>query len=305
VKAHWGAPYRESWSRWDWPLEMTFGEMWTPLNLVNIDDETRVFYANPNAQYVLDGDIKDILENLELVVTPSTGETHLNRRSLNEAGIEVLSLLDNREKLDEIRASSEFAFLLVLNSLRRLDAAILGKQWIRAEELRRGHELYGKMIGLIGHGRIGKNLEHWCRAFGAGAYWNDPREKNELYQPPVDWLFKNCGVVVICCSFNQTTRGMITGDLVREMRIGGVLINVARGEIVDEESVAEALRERPDIDFWTDVLAGEATGTIHDSPLLGLPNVFVTPHIAGTTVESQEKAAQIALALTEKWYADK
>lgn len=302
MKAHWGAPFRKEWLSWPWPCDTTFSEVWRPQDLHGVPD-VDILYANPNAQFVMGEEILRSLPHLKAVITPSTGETHLDRKSLNNAGVAVYSLLDDRGKLDEIRASSEFAFLMVLNSLRRLDGAILRGQWIRDEESRRGHELHGKMIGLIGHGRIGKNLERWLRAFGAGVYWNDPAQAKGdcVYQPSVSWLFANCAIVVMCCSLNYTTEGMVDASLVKSMRPGAILVNVSRGEVLLEDEIAAALVSRPDISLWTDVLSGEAGGDIAHSSLLRRPNVYITPHIAGTTYESQEKAALISIDLAGGW----
>lgn len=300
MRAHWSAPFREEWKEWAWPCEMSFDEVWGAFDLLSVIPDIHVYYANPNAAFVLGGDIKNRFPNLSLVVTPSTGETHLDRAGLQSRRVAVLSLRDDLEALSKIRASSEFTFLMILNALRRIDSAILDDNWERDEDDLRGQELYGKMVGLIGRGRIGKNLETWLRSFGAGVYWNDPEQGTNVYCPSVEWIFRNCHIVVICCSLNEETRGMVSPNLVRLMRPGAFLINTARGEIVDDH-VASVLASRADIEYWTDVLSGEAGGAILHSPFLGLPNAHVTPHIAGTTFESQEKAARIALNLSKRY----
>jgi phosphoglycerate dehydrogenase-like enzyme len=157
------------------------------------------------------------------------------------------------------------------------------------------------MVGLVGHGRIGRNVERWLRAFGAGVYWHDPKEAADGRCSSVEWLFRNCHIVVVCCSLTPETRGMIDGNLVRLMRHQAILVNTARGEVMDEDGVAAALTSRQDLELWTDVLAGEATGELQFSPLLRMAQVHITPHVAGTTFESQEKAARIALNLTKEW----
>ena len=218
--------------------------------------------------------------------------------------IKVLSLLDNRFALDEIRASSEFTFLLLLNALRRLDRAKQDYFWIRDADHLRGHELFRKLVGLVGHGRIGKNIENWCQAFGAGVYWTDPHDKSSLFQPPISWLFSNCHVVVICCTYSWETEGMITGSLLRSMKKGACLVNTARGEIIDEVALVEVAKMRPDLTFCLDVLAGEAEGKQLHSPLLDMPNVCVFPHVCGLTVESNTKAAEIAAQLLRDYIRD-
>ena len=298
--AHWSAPYRPHWKMWSWPCETSFWEVYEAKDLEGLPP-VGILYANPNAHYVLDMAALEMLPDLKMVVTPSTGNTHIDMLALREAGVELRSLLDDRPALEEIRASSEFTFLLILNALRRLDKMLLSGEWKRDEESLRGHELYEAMIGLVGHGRIGKNVERWCREFGAGVYWYDPYDdaRDNIYQCSIPWQFSNCHVVVLCCSLTAETRGSITGQMVYRMRPNATLINTARGELLADD-VYDALRKRQDVTAWFDVLPGEASGG-PEQAYLELPNVHVTPHIAGTTFESQEKAARIAMQLAGRW----
>jgi len=173
-----------------------------------------------------------------------------------------------------------------------------------ADEMR-GHELYKKLVGLVGHGRIGKNIENWCQAFGAGVYWTDPYDKSSLFQPHISWLFANCNVIVICATLSWETEGMITGKLLETMREGACLVNTARGEIIQEDELVQVARARPDLAFCLDVLAGEPEGKQIQSPLLDMPNVVVTPHVCGLTYESNKKAAQIAAQLLRDYANEK
>jgi len=152
-------------------------------------------------------------------------------------------------------------------------------------------------VGLIGHGRIGKNIERWCDAFGAGTYWNDPYEKSNLFQPDIEWLFQNCHIIVICCRLTWETKGLVTKKLLSSMRHGACLINTARGEVIAEGDLEEVAVARPDLTLCLDVLEGEPEEKQLHSPLLNMDNVVVTPHIAGCTFESNKKAAQICAQL--------
>lgn len=232
---------------------------------------------------------------LKMIVTPSTGTNHIPLTACKKHGIKVFSLLDDREALNEIRASSEFTFMLILLALRN-GAFRQWKGYDRNDDAMRGHELYGKKALIVGYGRIGQNVDDWLAAFGAEQIiLVDKENSNGLSS-----AFPDADIVVLSCSLTPETTGMITGELVASMKPNAVLVNTSRGEVVREDELVEVLRERKDITYATDVLAGEATGAHLNSPLLSMPNVIVTPHIAGTTFESQQKAMRIALRLVEQ-----
>ena len=229
------------------------------------------------------------LTGVRYLATPSTGTNHIDLEACKDLNIKVFSLLDNREKLNCIKASSEFTFWLILSALR-LGGFRQWKHYDRNDDFMRGNELYGKKVGLIGYGRIGKNVARYCQAFGAEWDYYDPAHKK---YGNVKRMFKS-DIVVICCSLTEETRGMIKDEL---DGFEGILVNTARAEIIDEAALLKWTEKGR---YATDVLHGEVQG-ITDSPLLHRSNVIVTPHIAGTTYESQEKAARIVLDLLEEY----
>jgi phosphoglycerate dehydrogenase-like enzyme len=116
-------------------------------------------------------------------------------------------------------------------------------------------------------------------------------------------LVRTSEVLVVCCSLTDETRGMVDGPLLTELPLGAVVVNTSRGEVLDEASIAALLDSRDDLAFAADVLAGEVAGTHDASPLLRLARtgrIVITPHIAGATVESQEKAAEATLGLVRE-----
>ena len=209
--------------------------------------------------------------NLLVLATPSTGTDHIDAFACKRLGVKVLSLLDDREGLETISASAEFTFKLLLDALRLLP----------------GRELQGKKVGIVGRGRIGRRLLHWLSAFEASGFFYDPAWL--AWSKPLDWLFANCDAMVICCTLNDSTRGLITGDLLRSMKRGAVLVNTARAKVVVETALLSVTNERPDIRVAVDVT---------DYPeQLAARGAIVTPHIAGNTFESRTKAARIILNL--------
>jgi len=175
-------------------------------------------------------------------------------------------------------------------------------RWKVNERLFRGRELFGKTVGFVGFGRIGRNVFKWCKSFGA--------LPKRIYDPrtvkggKLEDIFDYSDIVVVCCSLTQETEGMIGYDLLKRLKENAVLVNTSRGEVLVAKDLERILLERPDISVGLDVLAGEVHGTHLASPLLRMNNVIVTPHMAGVTCESQEKAAQIALKLLQTLQLD-
>jgi phosphoglycerate dehydrogenase-like enzyme len=273
--------------------------------------EEIAWVPNPGQHFVVDDEILDRFPRLRVVATPSTGTNHLDLDACAHRGVRVFSLLDDRNALEGISASAEFTFLLLLNGLRRLDVGmheVSEGRWRSREDLLRGRELQGKTVGLIGFGRIGRKLAAYCRSFGCRVVYFDPYVTGEGAGQAVALsrqhdVWDASDVIVVCCELTEETRGMIRGDLIERCRPGALIVNTSRGEIIDENELCEALVRRPDIGFCADVVTGEVNDRHENSPLLELfhaGRIVLTPHIAGATTDSQEKAAVITVGLLER-----
>jgi len=284
MKIQWTAPHDfADLENWEWPGQLVFGhrhhscEVWVvdPLLPVHRTD----ILAKPN---------------LKLLVTPSTGQNHVPVEFLRLQGIGFRSLLDDREGLEKITASSEYSFLMVLAALRKLKDAAGATE--RNEKKLRGHELAGKTVGLVGFGRIGRNIARYCVAFGAKTWHYDPYVDGGT---PLRHIFAESDVVVVCCSLTSETSGMIGADLLGIMKPNAALVNTSRGEVFIEHDLVTFLRARKDISAAIDVVESE---DFEGTELRGL--AFLTPHIAGCTYESQQKAAEIVRSLMWQWAKD-
>lgn len=290
------------------PFQIKRQVVWKREDLVP-DTQVTAWITNTGWRFRLGANDLDHYPNLRVVVTPSTGQDHIDVQALRARGVAFFSLLDDRESLEHISASAEFAFLLLLNTLRRLPLAVAFAshgRWRRDDEdLLRGHELQGRRVGLVGMGRIGRRLASYCEAFGAESLWYDPYVATATGTrcATLGELFRNSDSVAVCCSLSSETTGMIDGALMRLLPKGATLINIARGEVLLDDEVAAVLRERPDIAVGLDVLSGEPLGRQFESPLAALADlgrVVITPHIGGASYESQTKAARIALGLVAR-----
>ncbi len=283
-----------------------FREIWRREELGRQPDVV-AWVPNPGQHFVIDDAALELLPALELLVTPSTGTNHIARDACMRRGVGVYSLLDHRQALDQISASAEFTFLLLLNALRRIDLAaaeVASGRWREREERLRGRQLQGLWVGLVGLGRIGRRLARYGEAFGARTAYYDPYVSDpNLPALPLEELFERSDAVCICCRLTPETRGMIAAPLLRRLKFGGCLVNTSRGEVINEEDLAALLKARPDLRVALDVLAGEAQDLHGRSPLLEFQRsgqIVITPHIAGATAESQTQAARAALELLQR-----
>jgi len=283
----------DEWLEWDWP-----GEVVVSRYLIDYKPDVVGWVVDPDCPVTKQK--LEYLPNLRAIVSASTGINHVDLAACEQRDIPVYCLLDNRYELDRISGSAEWTFWHILSALRNARVALREAEtmrWHKHDELMRGNELQGKDVGIIGLGRIGKRIYRWVHAF-------DARVKH-IYDPSVEGttleeVFSDCDVVVISCELNEQTKEMITGKLVESMKPGAVLVNTARGEVIRENEVALVLQRRPDIRVGVDVLAGEAIGRHLSSPLYGLRNVTITPHMAGHAKEANRRAARIAYGLLKR-----
>jgi D-3-phosphoglycerate dehydrogenase len=248
-------------------------------------EQYRVWVCNPKASRVIDESVLRFFSNLEILATPSTGLNHINLNDCKKRGVKVISLKDDQPALDDISASAEFTFKLLLDALRMPPA----------------RELKGKTVSLIGGaGRIGRKLMDFLRAAKADVRIFDKVEGFSFHTDNVLKVhLERADAVIICCTYNAETHHMIGAELLRSMKQGAALINTSRGEVIDEYALAMVMEERPDLRVAVDVLEGETTGTQNPKRLLSR-GAIVTPHIAGETYDSRTKAARIILNLLQK-----
>ena len=177
--------------------------------------------------------------------------------------------------------------LAVARRLPQLDATVKQGRWERGMLV----QCLGKTLGIIGTGVIGTRFAELGRAIGmrviAWTLHPDPeksRRSGFTYVPTLDDLLGGADVVSLHLRSSPDTRGLLGPAQFRRMRRGAIFINTARGDIVDEAALAEALRSGHLTGAGIDVLAREPVS--RDNPLLGAPNVVLTPHTAGTTPEA-------------------
>jgi len=192
---------------------------------------------------------------------------------------------------------AEHTFALMLSLARqvpRLAAASHAGRWEKSGAM--GSELRGKTLGLIGLGRVGFNVARRAHAFEMRVIAHDPyvspdvAREEDVEMVSLDDLFARADFVSLHASLGPGTEKLISAANLKKMKRGSCLINTARGEMIDEAALADALRSGHIAGAALDVFSVEPP---RNSPLTGLANVVATPHIAGSTIEAQEEVGTL------------
>lgn len=193
---------------------------------------------------------------------------------------------------------AEHTFALLLALVRNLVPSVQHTRqgnWTRLT----GNEILGKTIGVVGLGRIGREAAIRARAFGMKVlgydlYWDDEfASKHDIRRcSSFDEIFREADVVSLHTNLSEETRNLINADSLDRMKDGVIIINCARGELVDSIAMVNALENGKVGGYGTDVLDEEPPPVDH--PLLKAPRALVTPHIGSRTYESVERQATMA-----------
>lgn len=195
-------------------------------------------------------------------------------------------------------AVAEHAIMLMLAVFRKLTTlhqnVVAGRWHSGVPRTVDMYELAGKTVGLVGLGNIGQQVARRIRAFDATVIYHDAfrrsgaeEEHLDVTYVPLETLLETADVVSLHVPLNHDTRDMIDADALRHMKTNAILINTCRGEVVDEAALVDALQSGRILAAGLDTLAQEPTDPAN--PLLALPNVTLTPHSAGPTVDSFRK----------------
>ncbi len=186
---------------------------------------------------------------------------------------------------------AEFTVGLILALLRRIsesDSAVKAGAWPMGSM--RGREINGKTVGIIGLGTVGKRVADVLRFMGANVIAYDPYVKDEQRLVTLAELLGSSDIITIHSALTPASKHLIGPSELSSMKRGALVVNTARGAIIDELALADALERGLVGGAALDVLETEPPPSPH--PLAKFPNVILTPHIAGNTEEATERMSQ-------------
>ena len=252
--------------------------------------DAHLVIADKRHKHRLDRRVLENMRNCLLIQQAAVGFDSVDHRAAAEYGIPVANAAGyNRE------AVADWTLMAILNLVRLGswgDRRMRAGWWGRDEMI--GHELGALTVGLIGLGNVGAGVARRLTGFGPKLLFTDPdptrsfagAERCELAS-----LLSRSDVVCIHAPLDVETRGLIGREALASMRPGSFLVNAARGPIIDEAALLEALRSGRLAGAGLDVYEAEPLAA--DSPLRTLENVFLSPHIGGGTVEAEARLLEV------------
>lgn len=231
--------------------------------------------------------------NIQLICVQATGYNIVDCAACAKRNIPVTNVPSYGTA-----AVAQFTFALMLELCHRIghhDHAVHQGKWCQCSNFcfwdTPQMELAGKTLGIIGFGRIGQAVAKLAQAFGMHvlAYNRTQRKEHHALAEYVDLdtLYARSDIISLHCPLFQNNSGLINEESIRKMKDGAILINTARGGLLDEAAVAHALSSGKLRAAAVDVLSEEPMK--RDNPLLTAPNCIITPHIAWAPMESRQR----------------
>lgn len=245
---------------------------------------------------VMTREIMSALPKLKFITFLATGTNSVDLKSAADLGIVVSNAPDYSTVTV---AQTTFALLLELCINVGVHSQIVKSgEWTRSKHFSFQNtplfELYVKTLGIIGYGAIGHEVRKIAKAFGMNILIHSRTRKPDIEDSEwcsLEELLANSDVVTIHCPLTESNAKMINKDTIALMKDGAFLINTARGGLLDEQAVADALNSEKLAGVAVDVLSQEPP--VDPNPLITAKNCFITPHIAWATKDARTRLIQI------------
>lgn len=252
------------------------------------------------ANMPLEGEVIKSDDKLKMISVAFTGIDHVDTKACTEKQVMVCNAAGYSTS-----SVAELTYGLIFSVLRNivpLDKAT------REGKTRNGfsqNEILGKTIGIVGTGAIGIRVGQIAKAFGCNVLAYSRSERKEAIDAgfkyvSLDELLSKSDIVSLHVPLNDETKGLISKEKIELMKSSAILINTARGPVVDNNALAEALKKGEIKGAGIDVFEIEPP-IAKDHPLFNVPNVVVTPHIAFATEEAMYRRCEIVFKNIEKW----
>ena len=254
-----------------------------------------------NAMAGVPTEVIDVLPNLELAAIMGVGLEKTDVARAKERGITVTT---TPVLYDDV---SDLGIILAMNACRRIvqaDGFVRSGQWLKGR-YPPATKFSGKRAGILGYGRIGVALAKRLEAFGMTIGYYDPLPKEGVPHqafPSAKALAENVDILFLAAAGGQGAGHIVTAEILGALGPGGVFVNIARGWLVDEAALVDALANGR--------IAAAGLDVFEDEPkvpeaLFAMDNVVLTPHVASNTAETMKAMGDCVVANVRSWFAGK
>lgn len=250
----------------------------------------------------------DILEHAHKLIAVGCfciGTNQVDLVAAKEKGIPVFNApYSNTRSVAELVLAE---IILLMRQIPKANAEVHRGEWNKSAV--GSHEVRGKKLGIVGYGHIGSQLSIIAESLGMNVYFYDVETKlplgNAQQVNTLEELLSSCDVISLHVPENPSTKNLMSAERIAQLKEGSILVNAARGTVVDIEALAAALEAGKIRGAAVDVFPVEPASAdeVFESPLRKFDNVLLTPHIGGSTVEAQENiGTEVALKFVK--YSD-
>lgn len=247
-------------------------------------------YLLVSGRLKINKDVLDSAKNLKMIQRTGVGTEMLDKEEIKSRGIPVYVNVGVNA-----RSVAEHTLTLILSCLKRvpsIDRQVRDGVWQKQETGTSCHELYGKTVALVGMGAIGRQVATYLHCFGANIVYTDLIRMSEdqetalgaRYASSFDELLSMADILSFHCPLTDENKEMLNASTIGKMKDGAIVVNTARGKLINEEALYNALSTGKIAFAGLDVHYEEPM--LLDDPLCALENVILSPHIAGLSYET-------------------
>jgi glyoxylate reductase len=276
---------------------------WWPREEAPSPEELRELCADCDAALVMaqnrvDGAFLAACPKLRWIVTVSAGYENLDLEEIERRGVQAANVPG---VLAEAVADATWGLMLAAS--RRIveaDRFIRDGAWQRVDiDVMVGWDAYGANLGIVGFGQVGEAVARRASGFSMVVHHTSRQRRDSELSTwmPLDELLSTSDLVAVTVSLNPSSTRLIADGELSLMKPSAILVNTSRGQVVDQAALAESLRTGKLRAAALDVFEQEPIGADH--PLLNVPNLIVTPHLASGSVRTRERTVETAVASLE------
>ena len=244
---------------------------------------------------VIDKPIFDKLPKLKMIAMLATGYNSIDIQTAKERGIYVCNI--PKYSSPSVAQFTIALLLEITNQVGLHNQSVKAGDWANCPDFcynkTKQIELYGKTIGLVGYGDIAKQVAVIAKAFGMNVlgYRRSGGTDDIAQMVSLEYLISNSDIISLHCPLNKQSDKMICNESISKMKNDVIILNTARGGLVNEKDLAENLKSGKILAYGGDVLTKEPPEK--DNPLFECENAFITPHLAWATVEARGRLMEI------------